>query len=77
MDATQALLSLYKEDPAFSEGALVLTIPYLILLNVVCTQCHSEKAESIQFAVVQTHGFESTREAEVLIRSGLHAFNHD
>src|ERR1035438_8015564 len=47
LDATMAIMSLYRQNAALEEGALVLTIPYLLLLNAVCSHCSDQDADSI------------------------------
>ena len=72
-DAINTIMSICRDNPDYEEGALVLTIPYLLLLNIVCSHYCPQQADSIQFAVVQTHGFEPRKEATVVLRSRLHS----
>jgi len=71
-DAAQLLLKFSRELPDDSIDRVVLTTPYLLLLNCACESLGESDAAFVQFAVVQTHGYEPEYEQRVLIRSGLH-----
>jgi hypothetical protein len=74
-DAINAIMSICRDNSTYEEGALVLTIPYLLLLNIACSHSCTQQADSIQFAIVQTHGFEPRKEPTVVLRSRLHSFS--
>ena len=75
VDATQALLRSSREKGGGERDIVLLSLPYLLLLNSACSRSRDDAA-FVQFAVLRTHGFESDRPPQVMIRSELHAI-HD
>lgn len=77
LDITQSILRLYQDDELLPQAAIVLTIPYLLLLNVAATQVRDQAADFVQFAIVQTFGFQPRQPPEVLIASALHGVSRE
>lgn len=55
------------------QPAVMLTLPYLLLLNVVCNQDGSDPSVRRQFMIAWTSGRRSTYRSQILFRSSFHA----
>jgi hypothetical protein len=51
---------------------MAISIPYLLLLNIVMRQCVNPGVASRQFVIAQSYGFHPARKPEVLVRSEFH-----
>lgn len=54
---------------------LVLSTPYVLVLNVVMSEPKSMDARRRMFVIAQSHGFLHTAEPQPVVRSALHAFS--
>lgn len=71
LDLTQALITSGSKSVE-DDNALILSIPYLLLLNYVTSLARPSMSRARQFVIFQSHGFFPTKEPDLLIRSGLH-----
>lgn len=71
MTAELAFLSRY-----YSAESVMLTVSYLVLLNVVLHEPHDERAVRTEFVIMETFGRHSSRQPEIRFASGLHALEH-
>lgn len=56
----------------YRKSSLVVTMPYVVLLNVVSSQRRTAPAEATQFAVFETFGFHNRRSPEIVFESDFH-----
>lgn len=68
-DAIDSLIQLRKTDP---QQSLVLTMPYLTILNYVTSQPHDPRATAAQFMVVRTGGFLAGGKPRLVFKSDWH-----
>ncbi len=54
---------------------IALSFPYLLILNYVCMQPRDPFAETRQFAIARTEGFQGRKEPFVLLLSSFHKFD--
>lgn len=70
-DLVSVLLTSMQASPEM-ERAIVVSVPYLLLLNVVNDFPRCSEAADRQFVVVETFGFHATAQSRVLLRSDYH-----
>jgi hypothetical protein len=56
----------------YSHKSIMLTTPYLMLLNLVLSQSHDAAAVRTEFVVVESFGNYSRRAPAILFESGVH-----
>ncbi len=71
LDLTQNLVK-QRPSSADEENAVVLSVPYLLLLNYVAHLNAPGSSNARQFIIFQSHGFFPNKEPELLIRSAFH-----
>lgn len=71
LDLTQVLVTSYSASPE-QEKAIVLSLPYLLILNYVSSLESSTRSKARQFMILQSHGFFPANEPDLLVRSSLH-----
>jgi hypothetical protein len=77
LDAVRGLFALAAEVDEDSRGvdprSLQITVPYLVLLQVVAAVPKGEGVTYRQFQITESHGFFTDRASAVIFRSEVHA----
>jgi hypothetical protein len=69
-DIVSSLVSLAKDGRT---EALIVTVPYILILNFITSRPHSLGTNGTQFMVLEHGGFSGEREhSRVLVMSGIH-----
>jgi hypothetical protein len=69
-DTVSALIGLSKHR---ASDALIVTVPYVLILNFVTSRPHSLGTTATQFMVLEHSGFsQEPARSRVLVRSGIH-----
>jgi hypothetical protein len=71
-DMVGTVISASRANPQLGDE-IMLSIPYLVLLNVVCHFDTSPDATHRQFLLVETFGFRPTALPQIILRSDFHA----
>ncbi len=69
-----ATIATMKLRDRASDAAVMLSLPYLLLLNTVCNIDTDPGATHRQFVLLETFGFNPTAAPQVLLRSDFHPF---
>jgi len=72
-DYSQALLAWDRESAEAEKRSILLTLPYLSLLNLAVSQPRSGSAKVRQFALVESYGFYRNEEPQMLMHSEVHS----
>jgi len=75
-DVVSSIVSSIPSEKEFLD-ALMLTIPYLIILNVVSHIDGGNETTHRQFILVETFGFNPTGEPRVVLRSDFHLIGEE